>query len=364
MSAPETTTRPKAPTPDRAPGTPASPAAHGLLSSLRSARLVHRRAILTSGILVVAAAVVTFGLYLWQRLAPDRERCMLREGEMASGDRLKTLLECEESLFGYEQAASWYRLLGTEMDGWIFAPVLLGALFAAGPLIARELEAGTFRLAWTQAETPRSWLTGRLVLAAVVATVVGVVSVGLFRFVRATSTETLWAWSQEYTFPALGPVLVSYLVLGVAVGALAGLVLRRVLPAMAATTVLTGGCLVAFHQVRMYLWPSKSVEWALSDKQQWPMPGHAHVIDYGLLKSSGERLARDFQPCDALRFGSKGGDKAYEACLADRGITGRWADYHPQSHFWPLQLVETALVLAVAAAVVFIALRVLRRLVP
>ncbi|MET9968858.1 hypothetical protein ABZZ80_23740, partial [Streptomyces sp. NPDC006356] len=40
------------------------------------------------------------------------------------------------------------------------------------------------------------------------------------------------------------------------------------------------------------------------------------------------------------------------------------ATYHPRSHFWPLQYVETGIVLAVAAAATLTAFAVLRRRTP
>ena len=43
------------------------------------------------------------------------------------------------------------------------APALLGA-FLGAPLVARELEAGTYRLAWTQSVSRRRWLASKLTL--------------------------------------------------------------------------------------------------------------------------------------------------------------------------------------------------------
>ncbi len=51
-----------------------------------------------------------------------------------------------------------------------------------------------------------------------------------------------------------------------------------------------------------------------------------------------------------------------EVCLSESGVTHGYLDYHPASHYWPLQLVETGILLALAALAVFAAFRVLRRL--
>jgi len=58
----------------------------------------------------------------------------------------------------------------------------------------------------------------------------------------------------------------------------------------------------------------------------------------------------------------------FEACLAGHDGLQNYIHYHPASHYWPLQLVETGILLALAALAVFAvfavfaAFRVLRRL--
>jgi hypothetical protein len=78
------------------------------------------------------------------------------------------------------------------------------------------------------------------------------------------------------------------------------------------------------------------------------------VVDVGRVTAGGERLPMDvcWPPVD----------NAEEArCLADRDITGMFVDHHPASHLWPLQLVETGIVLVLAALALTLTFRVLRR---
>ncbi|MFF2024050.1 hypothetical protein ACFVW2_19900 [Streptomyces sp. NPDC058171] len=337
------------------PTGPRGPDSGGFRATLRSAHLVHRGAVRIAGVAVLLATVVTFGLYLWTRLAPDRERCDFRDGDMLVKDEdLSRLSECYDSAFGYQSALSWYRLLVTDLDLWVLVPVVLVAAFVAGPLIARELESGTFRLAWTQAETPRRWLTGRLVLGCAVVIVAGTVCVGLIRFARTTSVEQGMLWSHESVFPTLGPVLVAYLVLAVALGALVGLLLRRVILSMAAALLGTGAVLVGLAQLRPYLWPHETYVRKGEGEGTFP-PGNSYQFDYGLLTLDGDRVPHTWLNCP--------GRESTE-CLRGQGYSGRWIDYHPASHFWPLQLVETGIVLALAALAVFVSLRVLRKIAP
>lgn len=59
------------------------------------------------------------------------------------------------------------------------APALLG-LFWGPPLVARELETGTYRLAWTQSVTRTRWLTTKLAVSAVaIAVLAGLLSLAV-----------------------------------------------------------------------------------------------------------------------------------------------------------------------------------------
>ncbi|MEQ4610956.1 hypothetical protein ABMX48_33425 [Streptomyces cavourensis] len=51
----------------------------------------------------------------------------------------------------------------------------------------------------------------------------------------------------------------------------------------------------------------------------------------------------------------------FRECLAGHDVQN-YVHYHPASHYWPLQLVETGILLALAALALFAAFRVLRRL--
>ena len=116
----------------------------------------------------------------------------------------------------------------------LVAPALVGIFFGA-PLIARELESGTFRLAWTQGVTRARWLTVKLAL------------VGLASSVLAGGISLMVAWwanpinivNANRFSPALfgmfGIVPFGYALFAFALGATTGLLFRKTLPAMATT---------------------------------------------------------------------------------------------------------------------------------
>jgi hypothetical protein len=112
-------------------------------------------------------------------------------------------------------------------------PALLG-LFWGAPLLAREFETGTYRLAWTQSVTRSRWLITKLALGAAATVVIA----GLL-----TLTVTWWYTSRDQV-PGANPYAVldrrdiapiAYAAFAFAAGALTGAVIRRTLPAMAAT---------------------------------------------------------------------------------------------------------------------------------
>jgi hypothetical protein len=112
------------------------------------------------------------------------------------------------------------------------APGLVG-LFVGAPLVARELESGTFRLAWTQGVTRSRWLITKLVLggatAFAAAGMLALTTTWWFRDIDAVGSNQYALFDRRDLAP------VAYAVFAFALGSLVGTVLRRTLPAMATT---------------------------------------------------------------------------------------------------------------------------------
>jgi hypothetical protein len=116
--------------------------------------------------------------------------------------------------------------------GGVLLPALLGAFWGA-PLVAREFESGTFRLAWTQSVSRTKWLTGKLAVVALAA----VVTEALF-----TGMATWWARPYDHlNNPAFGVfdtrdiAPLGYALFAVTLGVVIGVLVRRTVPAMALT---------------------------------------------------------------------------------------------------------------------------------
>lgn len=116
----------------------------------------------------------------------------------------------------------------------IVIPGLIG-IFWGAPLIAGEFEGGTYRLAWTQSVTRTHWLAIKL----------GVVGLASVVVAGLLSLMVTW-WSSPIDRVTMSPfagfdqrdiVPIGYAAFAFALGATAGLVIRRTLPAMAVSLI-------------------------------------------------------------------------------------------------------------------------------
>jgi ABC-type transport system involved in multi-copper enzyme maturation permease subunit len=116
----------------------------------------------------------------------------------------------------------------------VVVPGILGVFWAA-PLIARELETGTYRLAWTQSVTRIRWLAVK----------VGVIGLASMAVAGLLSLMVTW-WSAPFDRVTMNPfgsfderdiVPVAYAAFAFAIGVTLGMLTRRTVPAMAATAV-------------------------------------------------------------------------------------------------------------------------------
>lgn len=122
-----------------------------------------------------------------------------------------------------------FHVLGLAM---LFLPGLVG-LFWGAPLVAREIESGTYRLAWTQSVTPRRWLAIKLaVTGAVAVTLTGLCSLAVSWWARPLDLANA---AQFWTFDQRDLVPIGYAAFAFALGVTLGVLVRRTVPAMAAT---------------------------------------------------------------------------------------------------------------------------------
>jgi hypothetical protein len=241
------------------------------------------------------------------------------------------------------------QLLGTVLIG---LPVFIGAFWGA-PLVARELETGTHRLAWTQSISRSRWLATKLAVGAAVAVVVTAAFSAAF---------TWWSLPLDATgnrigtanFGQRGIAPVAYALFALALGALAGAIIRRTLPAMAASAAAFFAVRYIFQlAVRPRLLEPATVSLPTNIfGQRGNASGGGWIVSTTTVDGTGRTIS-----------GSQVSDVLANACDLTRDIAERefirCADrlgihdivrMHPANQFWPMQLRESAIFLTLAFA--------------
>ncbi|OIJ86792.1 ABC transporter permease [Streptomyces colonosanans] len=222
-------------------------------------------------------------------------------------------------------------------------PLLVGA-FVGAPLIAQELERGTHRLMLTQSLSPTRWLTAQFALPAAVVTTTAAGCSLAAAWVRAaarqTTAQNAWGRWEPSVYSTFGIVPVASALLALAIGILVGTLVRRTLPAMGITLVVCAGLGALVTWVRPHLLPLRT--WVGHGGYQ--LKGEVWMLRDGVVRKDGTWLP-------------------YDQCHAPGGCrTGTvFEEYHSADQFWPMQGVESALLLACAAAAVAATYAVLRR---
>ncbi|MFC7246005.1 ABC transporter permease subunit [Catellatospora aurea] len=250
----------------------------------------------------------------------------------------------------------------------IASPAAIG-IFWGAPLIGRELETGTHQLAWNQTVTRTRWL-------AVKVSVVGVAAIAATALL--TWLLSWWAGPLDHlngdrwaamTFASRGIVPLGYAAFAFALGVTLGLLLRRTLPAMAITLAVFAAVQVLVPAlIRPHLLPSTTSTYSIDQASAsrfhdfqgtqtdfhfgLPIPQDAWLTSRPPVENPSGQVARiaDYSDCfpdggDVPRLPDIG------ACLAEYDLH-QTVTYHPASHYWPLQWMESGLFLALCAALV------------
>jgi hypothetical protein len=247
-------------------------------------------------------------------------------------------------------------------------PALIGA-FAGAPVLARELETGTFRFAWTQGFGRRRWVIAKLVALASVLAAAGaafgaLVSWGFQPF-SAPGSQDLGLYGNSplvgqfslrvVTFPA-------WTLTAFAAGALAGMLIRRVVPAIAAALAAYAGLAIATAGLlrEHYLTPLVTsnpnvpgTAWIIG--QWWTKDGRFAFAGNPLPSLVGQLCNFPHSGVSKAGGGLSGAAPATAAtipqCLAPHGYL-QWTSYQPASRLWPFQWIEGGWLLAISALLI------------
>lgn len=213
-------------------------------------------------------------------------------------------------------------------------PGLLGVVIGA-PLIARELEFGTWQLAWAQTIPRTRWLITKLAVVTGALVILGAAMTAVISWYRQPMDRLTGHFiNNVYDFEGLA--LTAYILLAFGLAVLAGLLIRRSLPAMVAA-------LVAWLVIRL------GVEYLLRPRFQAPLTltrscAHGCSIDVGITSVPPET--------------GHIGDWVLRATGPGNHIV---TTYQPADRFWNFQFIEAGLIVAITAAALAATIWLLQR---
>ena len=225
----------------------------------------------------------------------------------------------------------------------LFALPLLAGMFWGAPLVAREIETGTFRLAWTQSVSRLRWISSKLALAltatAVATAAFSLLAVWAFQpLIPVLGNRFRGGW-----FDAQGIVPAAYTVFALTLGIAMGALWRKTIPAMAATMIGFAIVRIPIHNLRRHLIAAnaKTIA-AVADTRlaQRPWPAGLGPGDWVLSRT----------PTGAPTSGPP-----------TNGPPAATYHYIPAARFWTLQGIEAAIFLALSAALIALCITVVTR---
>jgi hypothetical protein len=258
----------------------------------------------------------------------------------------------------------------------IALPGVIG-IFWGAPLVARELESDLHRLTWTQSITRTRWLATKLMVVGLASAVVA----GLLSLIVTWWSSRLDAAAMDVygTFDLRDVVPVGYAVFAFTLGVTAGVVIRKMLPAMATTLVIFVAVRLAFDRlVRVRLLASNVLKLPLNQNSAGfgsanggpftlfpnaPTIHDAWITSIELVNRDHQLLSSEFAAKSCPRLVSSGGgggqptglgglkpsaatNQLLKECFARVGATyHELLAYEPASHYWTMQWYETAIYL-------------------
>ena len=246
----------------------------------------------------------------------------------------------------------------------LVAPAVIG-IFWGAPLIARELETGTYQLAWNQGITRTRWLVVKLALTGLAAMAVTEAlslmyawwadPIGKATGLGASTSVFSGGRFSSLIFATHGITPLGYAAFAFALGTAAGALIRRTVPAMAITLAIFAAAQIAMPiGVRPHLIPPdhtvaaiESVDLDFGGLTATVVPGRpgAWILSSGAINAAGQPVSNLPAACQAAFSGTK--PTSPGPCMESRGIREA-ITYEPASRYWPLQWIETGIFLALA----------------
>ena len=220
--------------------------------------------------------------------------------------------DAARTFFGSYQNAVFAGLL------LLVLPMLAG-MFWGAPLVAREIEHGTHRFVWTQGVSRLRWATTKIGLVSLAVLLITAIYAAMLTWWITPVVETSGQRFGYVFFDIHGIVVFGYMLFALALGIFAGAVTGRLLPAMAATVV-------GFIGTRLLV--------MLGARDRYRPTVTRTIPD---LFAGYKQIRNDLH-----------GDWI----VASGGTNTEVLKLHPADQFWTFQAMETAIFLALAAALI------------
>jgi hypothetical protein len=228
-----------------------------------------------------------------------------------------------------------FRSVYTYLSWLPVAPLLVGVFWGA-PVLAREFERGTQRLAWTQSVSRRRWLATKLGWLGLAVTLAGLalglmVSSWLSTF---DSTQYGDKFGDTAMFGSTGVVAGAWWLFAFMLGTATGGVLKKLLPTLAVTiAVFVLVMIVIFQSRESYAEPVRQLV-------EGPLPGHgSYVTGSAFVSPAGVEVAGDMVP-ECLTQDRMN----YLNCVAEADYSPV-VYYQPADRYWQFQWTETGILL-------------------
>ena len=176
----------------------------------------------TTVLVVLSAILLIVGLAMHTSFDQNIAGCF--DGSAVDRDVCSTNIQVFQKTFGF--ATTILILLNA-------VPFAVGALLGA-PLLAHELETGTWQLAWTQAVPRMRWLAVKVAALVTLILVLTGAFAALITWFRQP-LNTLYGRYDASAFDVQALVPAAYALFAFAAGAAAGALLRRSIPAITAS---------------------------------------------------------------------------------------------------------------------------------
>ena len=318
-----------------------------------------------AAVAAVVFATLAIGLLIVGTVARTRARSL---GLPACLDSQKDCSDLLNTLHGY------FHTIPPFTGALIALPILAG-MFWTAPLVSREYEAGTHRLAWTQSVSPLRWITTKVVL--------------VFGSITAATLglSLLAVWSLSPLMPAFGGrfnstwydiqglVPVASMLFALSVGLAASALIRRTIPAMAVTLAVYAAARIPVHWVRWHFAPTVTRTSVVPVTNLLQNPIGSPGDDLGRTIGAGDWFIKgsvtdpsghSLRPMNNIDFlrrycpdlstsrADTGPLRPSAACQAKlQGLSlHEKITFQPENHFWIVQTVESAVFLILAGLLV------------